>query len=311
MQPDTASVASSSAAAAAAAAATVAALGASGPSILPAGPAGMSNAIEAALVGGAIRPPSLALFAAEGLRATWEYARMRLMDRSALPRGDDHTVMLFPGLAAGPETTAPLREFCEELGYDACDWGRGRNTGPRGDVTQWLDELAREVRASLQRRGKPTTLIGWSLGGFYAREIAKKSPGLVRQVITLGTPFAGGPEHTNVGWIYRLINGSEPVIEERLAARLRMPMPVPTTSVYSRSDGVVAWESCLDPLSRRQAENIEVESSHCGLCWNPSVLTVIADRLAQPQGRWKPYRPAPGGARLVHCAPPRSRRLAS
>ena len=170
-----------------------------------------------------IMAPSLALFAMEGVRATLEYARMRLMDRSSLPRGDGHSVILFPGLAAGAETTGPLRDFCEELGYDACDWGRGRNVGPQGDPSEWLDELADEVRSLMQRRGKPTTLIGWSLGGFYAREVAKKAPSLVRQVITLATPFADGAERTNVGWIYRWINGREPVLEAQLAARLRTP----------------------------------------------------------------------------------------
>lgn len=242
-----------------------------------------------------IQAPSLALFAMEGVRATLEYSRMRLMDRSAHPRGDGHCVVLFPGLAAGPATTGPLREFCEDLGYDTCDWGRGRNTGPQGDISAWLDELAEEMQSLMQRRGKPTTLIGWSLGGFYAREIAKKAPGLVRQVITLATPFAGDPEHTNVGWIYRWINGRKPVLEAELAARLRAPAPVPTTCIYSRSDGVVAWQSCLDASPRKHAENIEVDSSHCGMCWNPNVLAVIADRLAQPQDRWKPYRTAQAG----------------
>ena len=236
-----------------------------------------------------IKAPSLALFAMEGVRATLEYARMRLMDRSSLPRGDGHSVILFPGLAAGAETTGPLRDFCEELGYDACDWGRGRNVGPQGDPSEWLDELADEVRSLMQRRGKPTTLIGWSLGGFYAREVAKKAPSLVRQVITLATPFADGAERTNVGWIYRWINGREPVLEAQLAARLRTPASVPTTCVYSRSDGVVAWQSCLDEHARANAENIEVDSSHCGMCWNPGVLAIVADRLAQPQGRWSPY----------------------
>lgn len=254
-----------------------------------------------------LQAPSLRLFAFEGVRATLEYARMRLMDRAVWTRGDGHAVILFPGLAAGPATTGPLRQFCRDLGYEAHDWGRGRNIGPRGDASQWLDELADEMQTTMQQRGKPTTLIGWSLGGFYAREIAKKAPDLVRQVITLGTPFAGGAEHTNVGWIYRWINGRKPVLEAQLAARLRTPTRVPTTCIYSRSDGVVAWQSCLDAAPGPNAENIEVDSSHCGMCWNPDVLAVVADRLAQPQGRWSPYA-GTAAADSGACVPARAQR---
>ncbi len=252
-----------------------------------------------------MKSPSLALFAMEGVRATLEYARMRLMDRSAFPRGDGHSVILFPGLAAGAETTVPMRDFCAELGYDACDWGRGRNLGPQGDPSLWLDELTDEVQSLMHRRGKPTTLIGWSLGGFYAREVAKKAPALVRQVIILATPFADGAERTNVGWIYRWINGREPVLEAQLAARLRTPASVPTTHLYSRSDGVVAWQSCLDAQPRANVENVEVDSSHCGMCWHPDVLAVVADRLAQPQGQWSPYRAAdPAGSLPARAGTP-------
>lgn len=134
------------------------------------------------------------------------------------------------------------------------------------------------------------TLIGWSLGGIYAREIAKLLDGQVRQVITIGTPFAGSPDCTNVGLFYRLLSGQRAVLDPAMAARFACAPPVPTTSIYSRSDGVVSWRACLQ-AGGGQVQNIEVDGSHCGLGWNRKVRAVIADRLALPDGSWKPYRP--------------------
>jgi hypothetical protein len=135
------------------------------------------------------------------------------------------------------------------------------------------------------------SLVGWSLGGIYAREIAKKLPDGVRQVITIGTPFAGtGGDETHVGWLYRLVSGHNPTLDAQTMHRLRTTPPVPTTSIYSRSDGIVAWQACLERSDCKHAENIEVDGSHFGLGWNPRVLAVIADRLRQPEGAWQPYR---------------------
>ncbi len=110
----------------------------------------------------------------------------------------------------------------------------------------------------------------------------------MRQVITIGAPFAGDCEHTNAGWLYRLLSGQKVKLDSALAQRLRTAPPVPTTSIYSRSDGVVAWQSCLQSGTER-CENVEVNSSHIGLVWNPRVLEVIADRLSQREGVWRPY----------------------
>jgi hypothetical protein len=142
-----------------------------------------------------------------------------------------------------------------------------------------------------ERLGRKVSLIGWSLGGIYAREIARRRPAAVRQVITLGTPFAGSGEHTNVGWIYKLLSGHSPRIDPALTARLRATPPVPTTSIYSRTDGVVAWQACLEARGPR-AENVEVEASHIGLVCHPKVWRVVADRLAQPEGHWQRYKAA-------------------
>ena len=234
-----------------------------------------------------IPAPGWTLLGAEPIRAAFEYARMCLMDKTTLPRGDGHPVVIFPGLAADRRSTGPLKELCEQLGYAAYDWGRGFNTGPVGDVDTWLDELASHVSEMTASHRPTISLIGWSLGGIYAREVAKKLRARVRQVITIGTPFAGTAEQTHAAWVYRLLNGRQPSFGEALMARLRTAPDMPTSSVFSRSDGVVAWQSCLQRGNRPDTENIEVAGSHCGLGWNAQVLSIIADRLQQPEGGWR------------------------
>lgn len=247
--------------------------------------------------------PPWSLFFMEPIRAALEYGRMAALKPQHPPRGDGHSVIVFPGLASDRRATAPLVNYCRELGYNACDWGRGLNTGPRGDVAQWLDDLARHVGDLGHRAGGPMTLIGWSLGGIYARECAKLLRGRVRQVITIGSPFAGTEKATRVGWLYRLVSGQPARIAPDLAARLACPPPVPTSSIYSRSDGIVAWQACLQ-AEGRSYENIEVQGSHCGMAWNSAVLAIVADRLAQREGAWRPYR----GGSAVPLSRPDSRR---
>ena len=233
--------------------------------------------------------PHLGMLALEPVRALFEFARMQLADVArGRGQGDGHAVVLFPGLGADHRFMDPLAGHCRQLGYDVWHWGRGRNTGPAGDPARWLDALASEIDALVVPAHRQATLIGWSLGGLYAREIAKALPHRVRQVITLGTPFARIANSTNVQWLYELLSGSAAAVDTRLARRLATPPPVPTTSIYSRSDGVVAWQACVGRASPL-TQNIEVESSHLGLVWHPDVLRIVADRLAQPRGGWKPW----------------------
>ena len=234
--------------------------------------------------------PHIGMLALEPVRALFEFARMQLADVTAGDaRGDGHAVVLFPGLGADHRFMEPLARHCEQRGYDVQHWGRGRNTGPAGDPAKWLDALALEIEALFSPAHREATLVGWSLGGLYAREIAKALPHRVRQVITLGTPFARIANSTNVQWLYEILSGTSAAVDAGLARRIATPPPVPTTSIYSRSDGVVAWQACVarpSPL----AQNIEIDSSHLGLIWHPDVLRIVADRLAQPRGQWKPWR---------------------
>lgn len=233
--------------------------------------------------------PSLALLGVEPWRAAYEFFLHQLNRGALASSGDGHPVLIFPGLGADGRLLGPLRKMCESLGYPAFDWGLGFNTGPQGDINEWLHSLAHHSSALLRGHSQPATLIGWSLGGLYAREIAKLMPGRVRQVITIGTPFNADADHTNAGWLYKLLTGSAVDFDKKLSRRLRVAPPVPTTSIYSRSDGVVAWQSCRHPVQRAGLQDIEISGSHIGMGWNPSVLRVVADRLAQKPGDWQPY----------------------
>lgn len=235
-----------------------------------------------------IERPSLSLLGSEPLRAAVEFARHKLARKGKPARGDGHPVVLFPGLGSDGLALAPLRDHINALGYHALDWGRGRNTGPDGDVDAWLAELAAHTATLIAPFRKRATFVGWSLGGIYARELAKLMDSRVRQVITLGTPFNWTGDHTNVAWIVRLLKGEDGAIAPELGARLRKPPNVPTTSVYSRNDGVVAWQSCRHSRGRSTVQDVEVEGSHLGMGWNPAVLDVVADRLAQPARGWQP-----------------------
>jgi pimeloyl-ACP methyl ester carboxylesterase len=246
-------------------------------------------------------PPALPLLVSEPWRALYafyEYARLRSSpDAAKQPRGDGHVVILFPGLASDVGPLLPLRSHCCRLGYDAIDWGRGLNTGPGRDIDCWLAELALHLQERVAQRlvnaaDGTVSLIGWSLGGLYAREVAKLWPDQVRQVITIGTPFNGEPCSTHARHLYRWLNGAAPSDDRALLRRLRVPPPQPTTSIFSRRDGIVAWQACTHHAPRAGVQDIEVSGSHLGMGWNPQVLAVVADRLAQPPGRWRPYRRA-------------------
>lgn len=244
-------------------------------------------------------PPSLALLALE-LRAPWEFGSILpawpVLQRA--PVGDGHCAIVFPGLVAGDGTTIPLRRYLSWLGYRMHGWTQGLNYGPREGV---IDGAKKQLDDLYRSCGRKVSLIGWSLGGIYARELAKLAPGQVRCVITLGSPFAGPPKSTNAWRVYQWASGIDPhqaVNDFKLAEA----PPVPTTSIYSRSDGIVAWQGSIQQptAANPDTENVEVFASHIGLGVNPTAWWAVADRLAQPEGQWRPFdRTGAGGLKAM------------
>lgn len=200
------------------------------------------------------------------------------------PRGDGHPVLVFPGLATGDFTTIVIRRFLSERGYDTHAWEQGLNLGPRPGVLEACIDNIQRLHA---KSGRKVSLVGWSLGGIYAREIAKLLPDHIRAVIMLGSPFTGSPKSTNAWRVYQLLTGEKEIDTARFAALKQRP-PVPTTSIFSRTDGVVAWQCCVEEETE-SSENIEVHASHVGMGANPSTLFAIADRLAQAEGQWQRF----------------------
>lgn len=206
------------------------------------------------------------------------------------PRGDGHPVIVFPGFMATDFSTRALRRFLRDLGYAVHGWKLGRNLGPNPEVAARMVERLQDIRG---RYGRRVSLVGWSLGGIYARELARRFADDVRQVITLASPFRD-VEATNVPRFLRGVARRRPLPDEgQYRQVLHAPLPMPTTAIYSRTDGIAAWRSCrLD--EGLFSQNIEVVSSHLGIGHHPVALLTIADRLAQSEGAWKRFTPPVG-----------------
>jgi len=234
-----------------------------------------------------LRPPSLFLMLAEA-RGLFELNSSLLLSPLLLraPKGDGHPVLALPGFLASDLSMAPMRRYLTELGYDTHAWNMGRNLGGVASKRGALRDLLRRIH---DQTGRKVSLLGWSLGGVYARDLALQMPDMVRDVITLGSPFANDIRATNATRLYEALSGEavddNPEIREAIAGDL----PVPATSIYSRTDGIVNWRtSLLRPSST--AENIEVHlASHIGLGVNPAALWAVADRLAQAEGEFKQF----------------------
>ena len=207
----------------------------------------------------------------------------------AAPRGEPHPVLVLPGLLASDLSTKTLRGWLGRLGYPVVGWALGRNRGPTKEVN---DELPRLVASLAAEHGTPVSIVGWSLGGIFARRLARRSPRQVRQVISLGSPFGRTGHRTDgssAGRVYQRYSPLHMVDGTRTSGdALPRPLAVPSTAVYSRWDGVVDWRACRQqpgPIS----ENVAVRSSHLGMGHDPAVLWVVADRLAQPRAEWRPF----------------------
>jgi len=225
-------------------------------------------------------------------RAALEFASWQvfspLLER--LPKGDGHPVLVLPGFTAADRSTTRLRLLLRRLGYRTYGWRLGANIGPTPHVVEGLERRIDKILRD--NDGRRISLIGWSLGGIFARVLARHQPNHFRQVITLGSPFRmvpGDRSAVSALWdsVSHLHDESffEPLLDES-----RPPLLMPATSIYTRTDGVVHWRYCLD-LKGPLAENIEVFGSHSGLGFNPSVGYAVADRLRLREGQWKRFRP--------------------
>lgn len=238
--------------------------------------------------------PSKTLLSLEGIRALYEYSLGWVLNvplQYISPAGDQHPVMIIPGLGTADGSTHYIRNFLNKIGYNAYPWGLGRNLGPRNGIDPLLSQICERVEEiSDLNGGKEVSIIGWSLGGIYGREVAKVIPGKTRQVITLGTPFKGSSDSTNASALYQLLSNDRSHKDPNMISRIAAPPPVPFTSIYSKSDGVVHWESSIETPGN-YIENIEVPgASHLGLGHNPITMYIIANRLTQTKDSWLPYK---------------------
>jgi pimeloyl-ACP methyl ester carboxylesterase len=249
---------------------------------------------------GRLRPPSLGLMLAEA-RGIFELNASLMLSPLLMraPRGDGHPVLLLPGFLASDLSMAPMRRYLRELGYDAHAWRMGRNLGGVSRMRAALRGRLTEIHAAT---GRKVSIVGWSLGGVYARDLALQAPGMVRSVVTLGSPFANDVTATNATRLYEALSGEGVEDDPELRKAIAGDLPVPATSIYSRTDGIVNWRTCLLRPSDI-AENIEVHfASHIGLGVNPAALWAVADRLAQAEGEFRQFDRS-GPFAIAYAAP--------
>lgn len=248
---------------------------------------------------GPAKAPSLLLALTELPRALLEVGSLPWAAPLLLqaPKGDGHPVLLLPGFMAGEGSMKPLFQYLKKLGYDPYQWELGRNLGPRA-VGADGEKMVSRLEAIHAKTGRKVTVIGWSLGGAFARQLSRRRPDLVRQVISLGSPLTGTPRATNAWRAYQYFTGQkmdDPKLKAQVREGHQVP-PVPSTAIFSKNDGIVAWQTSREPKAKT-TDNIEVRGSHCGLGANPAVMWAIADRLALPENGWKPFERS--GARTL------------
>ncbi len=237
-----------------------------------------------------INQPSLVQSLLEG-RALLEVAALQSSKRwlQGAPKGDGHPVLVLPGFMTGDGSTNALRRYLGSLGYNAYPWELGRNPGLRQDV---LTALESKLKQLSERHNCKVSIVGWSLGGLYARALSRLHNTHVRQVITLGSPFnipQDGHISSSIGRLYEWFNPADK--RDALLAReelWRKSPPVPSTAIYTEGDGVAPWQYGVDPVDA-QTENLRVRGSHAGLTHNPVALYAIADRLALSDDQWLPF----------------------
>jgi pimeloyl-ACP methyl ester carboxylesterase len=200
----------------------------------------------------------------------------RFPELARQPRGNGQPVIILPGYGAGDGSTAILKVYLRLLGYRARGWGLGRNTG---NVPQLLPPILKRVASMARRSSQKVNLIGWSFGGYLARELARERGDLIGRIITLGTPVVGGPKYTIVARTFRRRGIDVDAMAAEIELRNRVVLSTPVVAIYSRADAVVAWQACID-RNAANVEHVEVRTTHLGLGFSPDVYKIIAERLA-------------------------------
>lgn len=229
----------------------------------------------------ALQPPHLSGMIREA-RVLLELPRLlfRFPVLARQPRGSGQPVLVLPGYGAGDFSTAFLQGYLRFLGYRVRGWGKGRTSG---EVKNLMPRVLKRLMSLARKSGQEVTLVGWSLGGYLAREAARERPDLVRRVITLGTPVVGGPKYTIVARHFHRRGVDMDAMEAEIELRNQTSLRMPVTAIYSRTDAVVAWRACID-RNGSNVEHVEVRSTHLGFGFSAEVYKIIAQRLAaQPQ----------------------------
>jgi pimeloyl-ACP methyl ester carboxylesterase len=238
-----------------------------------------------------VSPPPPGYFAMEPLALMEFNAFLGTMPFLRLmPHGKGQPVLVLPGFTGSDRSTRPLRWVLRRWGFSVHGWLLGANTGPHPHIVDGMVARLDELR---RRYGTEVTVVGWSLGGIYARELARRHPDAVRQVITLGSPFrlrAG--DRSSASWLYDRIGPQDDPMVHLPEEAERPSLTVPATAIYTRTDGIVRWHACIESTGP-QRENIEVVGTHSGLGTNVGAVVAILDRLAQPEGSWRPFRVPP------------------
>ncbi len=236
------------------------------------------------------KAPSKLLLFTEGGRAAFEFglfAATRKILKNG-PKGDGHPVLVLPGFMTSDRSTSVLRNYIDSLGYNVKTWDMGLNLGG----PEYAFKVADRLEEISDEYGKKVSIVGWSLGGVYAREVARQVPEKVRQVITLGSPFGGIFEKNNARWFYDFLHGPKGLdISQELLKDILLPPPVPSTAIFTKEDGVVNWQHCIEREENETTQNVQIGGSHFGLGHNPAALYCIANRLKQNEQEWSRFEP--------------------
>jgi len=225
----------------------------------------------------ALQPPSATGMIRE-VRVILEFPLLVLhsVELARQPRGHGEPVLVLPGYGAGDASTAILKTYLRLLGYRVSGWHLGRSSGNALDL---LPRVLRRILSMSRKSQQPVRVIGWSFGGYLAREAARERPEAIHQVITLGTPVVGGPKYTVAAHAFHRRGVDLDAMAAEIEARNNILLQTPVTAIYSRADTFVAWEACIDHHGSN-VEHVEVRTTHMGLGFSPQVYKIIAQRLA-------------------------------